>query len=365
MTERPTTMDWDDDRLAAAFVARDDLRPAAYRLIAPTLELVAAARRPTVVRWVPAIRPALAVIAMAVLIGGVAISGSRSNVALPTVGLTSQPSTARATPASTPSSVPTAGPETALGLPIITVADAIAVRDAGVDDRELAVRAWFMPVTIRMFCPFMQHQVRPVQLGCGDGFNWLTQEKESVLRTVGGTTEYVQPKSPAIHPSFDLLGGTWPTYALRLCAPNCQPGPTSIVAIGHFDDRHASGCKASERTQCEDRFVVDRVDSMEGHVLDLSVEDTRGRDRIWTMEDIDRLDPLGPNDSRLSVQVVNGRDKSLSIEPTLASDPAWSKQPAVWLVRDLIGDRAVTRVIADGAHRVHEIEPDGTVTVLG
>jgi len=260
--------------------------------------------------------------------------------------------------------VRTDAPITALGLPIISVSDAIAFRDAGVDDRELAVRGWFSAQTVAVFCPFMQRQVQPVQLGCVDRFVWLTQDRESIERKVGGTTEFVQPKGPAIHPSFDELGGTWPTFALRLCGTNCQPHPVSIIAIGHFDDRRASLCAATARAQCQDRFVVDRVDSVEGHVQDLSVADTRGANRVWTLDDIERLDPLGPTDGRLSVQVVNGRDKSLDVEPTLATDEYWSRQSAVWVVRDLVGGRLVTRVIADGAHRVFEIGADGTLTII-
>jgi hypothetical protein len=354
---------WDDDRLAAAFVARDRMRPQPDALVVATVDLIAAERRRPNVRVAGSFRPAIALLGLVALVGSLAIARDRS-VAVPAIS--GGPTAAGVSPSTASASPParTEAPNTALGLPIISVSDAISVRDSGADDRELAVRGWFSPQTVAIFCPFMQRQVQPVQLGCVDRFVWLTEDRESVEREVGGTTELVPPKGPAIHPSFDELGGTWPTFALRLCGTNCQPHPVLIIAIGHFDDRRASLCAATARAQCQDRFVVDRVDSVGGHVQDLSVADTRGANRVWTLDDIERLDPLGPTDGRLSVQVVNGRDKSLDIEPTLATEQYWSRQSAVWVVRDLVGGRLVTRVIADGAHRVYEIGADGTLTIV-
>jgi len=362
MTEMPLEGAWNDDRIAAAFVARDRWRPLASTLVSPTFDRL---REPPMRFRAAWLRPAVA-LAATLLIAVVAVFGSFSyashRLIRPSPATTGGPRSSVTAAPSTPTSMPSDRAGTVLGLPIISVADAIAVRDAGIEDRELAVRGWYTPTTIAIFgCPIILHQVLPVQLGCGDQFVWLTQDREAIQRTVGGTTEFVPPKGPAIHPSFDELGGMWPTFALRLCGPSCAPHPTSIVAIGHFDDRRASFCDANVRSQCQDRFVVDRVDSVEGRRLDLNVADTRGGDRVWTLDDIDRLDPLEPTDGRLSIQVVNGRDKSLGIEPTLASDPAWSKRSAVWLVRDLVGGRLVTRVIADGASQVFELRSDGTL----
>ena len=45
----------------------------------------------------------------------------------------------------------------AMGLPIVSVTDAITIRDAGIDDREIAVHGWIAPV-VPVPCPFT---VRP------------------------------------------------------------------------------------------------------------------------------------------------------------------------------------------------------------
>ena len=65
----------------------------------------------------------------------------------------------------------TGGPSS---LPIIQVTDAIAVRDAGVDDRELAVQGWF--ASMMASCPAPNvNPINPLQVGCPDGFVWLME----------------------------------------------------------------------------------------------------------------------------------------------------------------------------------------------
>jgi hypothetical protein len=369
MTNETRIDGWDHARLRAAFVARERARPGVRHLIPTTLERLAAERRPRPARWVAGVRPALATISV---ISIVAIFAGLSYVSTRPMRL--GPSDSVSTPSTPPAVTPaastpqaTAGPETALGLPIVSVSDAIAIRDAGVDNQELAVRGWYTPAasTPIFDCYAIGRLIQPVQSGCGENFIWLTQDREQTARLRKGSTEFTPPTGPAIHPSFDQLSPDWPTFALgmnvRLCGQSCLLQPVSIVAIGHFDDRRAALCAPQVRAQCQDRFVVDRVDNAAGQQENQPVTDTVGGDHVWTIDDIRRLDALDSSDSRLSVQVVSGRDKSLSIEPTIATDPAWSRQPAVWLVRDLIGGRLLTRVIADGSNQVFELRSDGTL----
>ena len=62
-------------------------------------------------------------------------------------------------------------------MPITTVADAIAVRDAGIDDREIAIRGWYTPFYPLRACGRFtdKNPLSPLQMGCPERFLWLMQ----------------------------------------------------------------------------------------------------------------------------------------------------------------------------------------------
>ena len=185
-----TQPDWDDDRLDAAFHARFD-RPAPTDLahdvhvrIAGTSPARFGAFRPK-----PAWSAAIAAVVV-VAVAGTALIGLGG---LGRTGASPLPSDA-ATSDGGPSATPTeqALPGTAFErLPIIGVADAIAIRDAGVDDREIAVHGWFTLARPRN-CGIVppEQPISPVQLRCPDDHTWLTADRE-------GTEA---PTGPAINP---------------------------------------------------------------------------------------------------------------------------------------------------------------------
>jgi hypothetical protein len=355
MTTSPGT-GWDDDRLAAAFRARSAGAPTPASLAGSTIAHLR--QQPASPRWWPALRPVAALIAVAVVAaaGLTAMSARREAVLTPSFGTSSL-----IPPSRSPGASATA--DQALGLPIISVSEAIAIRDAGVDDREIAVRGWFSPTGGEaVFCPLMQGPViHPVQLVCPDYFVWLTQERETTV-VFGGDTTFKPPVGPALHPSFDQVDQGWMAaiWNPRSCARRtvCPVTPGSIVAIGHFDDRRATLCAPRVVQQCRDRFVVDRVDSVSGEAQPMSVIDGVTRDQVWTIEDVERIDEAGA--SILSMTVVPGRDGLARVEPSLGGDAVWTAQRAIWVVRSLVDGRVSTDLIPDGSQRVYEMLPDGT-----
>ena len=113
---QPRTDPWDDDRLEAAFAARDQARPRSASIVEPTLAAVAAVRRPTAVRWMPRLHPALgllAVMAVIAVVGRISYVSQRPTTGRPT--LTDSPASMPTVPST---SKPTPGVETALGLPM-------------------------------------------------------------------------------------------------------------------------------------------------------------------------------------------------------------------------------------------------------
>ncbi len=147
-------------------------------------------------------------------------------------------------------------------LPIIQVTDAIAVRDAGVDDRELAVQGWF--ASMMASCPAPNvNPINPLQVGCPDGFVWLMERPESVATRSGNQTTFSAPSGPALNPDMDGIDRSWEPGDSGLDA-NGGSTPLDVVFVGHFDDRRAALCPQAEVEACRDRFVVDAVASVHG-----------------------------------------------------------------------------------------------------
>lgn len=226
------SMDWDNDRLAAAFGARAQRAVAPSDLAAATIERVRGARRPSL--W-DGIRRRIVV----------GVSATAVVVAVAVIGLSRL----------TVEGGPAAGALERLGLTVMTVPEAIAVRDGGVDDREIAVRGWLGPLPAVPCQPVGRATVNPVQLECPHSYRWLTRDPEQPDWTR-------PPDGPAIQPAFPFLD-------LSALAP--APGSVQeLVLVGHFDDRRATMCARIDRPACEDVFVVDRIVSVDDRPVESS-----------------------------------------------------------------------------------------------
>jgi len=154
-----------------------------------------------------------------------------------------------------PSATPAPTNASSLALPVVTVGDALAIRDGGGDDREIAVRGWYSDAPT-MSCPIRFGVLRlPLEMSCPDQFMWLMQDAEH-LHVVDGDTETTRPPvGPALNPDLDSVDRSW-------IPAHTGPGPielVDVVMVGHFDDPRAASCPKNARQACRDRFVVDQV----------------------------------------------------------------------------------------------------------
>ena len=360
--------DWDDARLNAAFVAwADAAAPAPPDLIAAVRARVAAVPRPVsgIRRFAPVLGLAAA-LAIAVIVGvgrlgraTPADSGAPSNAA-ETSGV-SAPSTA----------------QPALGEPI-SIVQAAAIRDAGVDDREIVVTGFLGGAGLRLPCPMVLLPRNPTRLDCPYSFAWLMQDPESLTTSFpDGSGSDHPPVGPAIHPSFALVD--------QPAGPNVtdgDPPPTLMTVVGHFDDRRAALCPAADQAACRDTFVVDQVLAVDGNPRGVVTELRNQRFDDATQkevteqptdlqEDVDRMAlaavPGGAILSRLLVTI----DQVIGIEPVLANDGfvPYVGNPAtlMWIVTVVAPSDGIAKtrtfVLMDGSNWFGEVTSSGMVMI--
>jgi hypothetical protein len=135
---------------------------------------------------------------------------------------------------------------------VVTVADAIEVRDLGADT-DVAVSGWFQQA-LPVPCPVPLPPVVDLLNGnCTIDMTWLMAEPESTFRIDPNGMSGNSPSSPAVHPVFDGPDTSW----ARPIPANGEATPTPVVFIGHFNDARADGCAAEFAVRlCRDRFVV-------------------------------------------------------------------------------------------------------------
>jgi hypothetical protein len=361
-----TEQDWDDERLAAAFRAQFD-RPAPAGLekdvhvhIVGTAPARFGAMRHRGPGWSLA---AAAVIV--IVIGTVAFSvgGLGRGVGTP------NPSDAgaHASPAAIPTPTEQALPGVVFGLPIIHLADAFAIRNAGIDDREIAVQGWFegglMPG-----CPAPNvNPINPLQVGCPDGFVWLMERAETLISHSGNRTDMTGPSGPALNPDLDGIERSWQPTAAEALDANGLSIPTDVVFVGHFDDRRAALCPKAEVADCRDRFVVDSVARVHGVEPPLSVMGAAPGSTKSTVADIEAIIANeAPQSTILSMLVVDPETDVTTIEPSLASTGDGSLvRTTVWVVRVLETDRIATYIVVDGSDTIYEMNADNHAIQVG
>ena len=88
----------------------------------------------------------------------------------------------------------------------MSVSDAIAVRDGGVDGREIAVRGWYSDAPA-VPCPYLLGTLVIYQLdaSCLERFMWLMQDPESLHVVKGDIDTTAPPAGPALNPEMEGL----------------------------------------------------------------------------------------------------------------------------------------------------------------
>jgi hypothetical protein len=339
---RPT--DWPDERLADAFVARAAARPTPPDLAAATLERVRRSAPRSTVR--PGLRSIGALAAAAAIV-----------VALGAIAIGQRPVE------------PSDQPTMALGLPVVSVSEAIAIRDTDPTDHELAVRGFFSPAQ-PISCPAPQFGIseNPIRLDCPLMTQWLLENPERLMTRSSNSMEGHPPAGPAFHPVFPFLDMS------AVTAADTTGDPVELVVIGHFHDRRGDPdtnlCGATAEAKC-DGFVVDGIHSVAGTrvrsstVIDLEPWGSEPRQEpTWTPDDVDRLVLRAVPSFAILSRVALPGHRIRELEPSLGTGALnIINRPIAWVVTGLDagagGSPPVRRtfLIVDGTAEAYETAP--------
>ena len=147
-------------------------------------------------------------------------------------------------PPAVPPPSPTPAPvESILGLPVMTVEQALTFMSTDTTGLEIAVRGWFGAPAIRHGCVPPDPSASPLQPRCGEELVRLMRDPELL------TGSKISPVGPSLNP---LVRGS-------LDAEAPMPVPQDVIILGHVRDARASACAKADRAACAAAFVADRV----------------------------------------------------------------------------------------------------------
>jgi hypothetical protein len=339
---RPT--DWPDERLADAFLARAAARPTPADLAEATLERIrASSPRSTSPFGLRSIGALAAAAAIVVALGAIAIGQGPVE--------------------------PAEQPTMALGLPVVSVSDAITIRDTDPTDREIAVRGFFSPAQpISCPAPQLGGSENPIRLDCPLMTQWLLENPERLVTRSPNSMSGQPPMGPAFHPVFPFIDMSAVTAAV------VGDDPVDMVVIGHFHDRRGdpdtSLCGGSGEAGC-DGFVVDGIHSVAGtRVASSTVIDLEPwppeprREPAWTPDDVDRLVQQAVPSFAILSRVAMPGHRIRELEPSLGTGALGIiDRPIAWVITGLdastSGSLLVRRtfLIVDGTAEAYETAP--------
>ena len=154
-------------------------------------------------------------------------------------------------------------PATVDGLPVMTISEAIAQRDAGtLGDHPVAISGFWSGQMVMHSCAAPNGRTGELENYCHDGEFGLTELDEhiEVVDQHGFVTVGTGPKlTPFV--GNDLAGAD-ALFNLPYVNGQLFP-PVPIVVVGHFDDPRAADCRPVTRQLCKERLVLDRIVSFD------------------------------------------------------------------------------------------------------
>ena len=244
-----------------------------------------------------------------------------------------------------------------MGLPVVTVSEALAMRSDLADSDPIAVSGWYS-IGPGHSCPAPvdARAGNPLAMDCGRGESAIAEQPESavvVQRTEVGditsmTIDVREPESPYLFPLQDGPAGADPFGGRDSWIP------VPIVAIGHFNDHRAAGCPPADMEFCAGVFVLDRIAEADGNELDVVLQGDPGLGpAAHSVDEIVQLIEagFGKDGQLLTLYAVRGQDLAI-YEDRAPEMPALA---VAWLAElvdfgtDGTGDpELVTVVIGDG-----------------
>jgi hypothetical protein len=341
---------WDDDRLQAAYTERFG-GPVPHGLADVALARIRTTpspRRTVIPAWA-GVGAALLLVA----VGGAALTMGRL---------------ALSNPDPTPAGASVAGfPKDVVGLPVVSVSEAIELRDAGPDGTEIAVRGW-MSTPFPMSCPAPIEPLTPVELGCPEAFtSWLTERPEPTWERLPDGMRGFPPSGPAIQP---VIRAEVPRDRVDGVVPgDSGPAPFPVVLVGHFDDDRSVLCP--DVAACRRNFVVDARVWMAGAAAGQEVIRLDGEGAAARMQP-HQAAGLATAAGRAAADpwvALVGSSSIAAVDPRIAETAGLADAPLIWVVRmlerDADGFRARTYFVDDSTGDVFRSTRAGVVLTLG
>ena len=229
--------EWADERISAAYRARFDVQAPAHLLEKVRAEIAAVDgsdrklwRRPTL-RWIFGYPTGVAAVLLVALLAALSFNG--------------RPLVPPGSPSPSPTSVTV--PATNETQSMMSVAQALEIRDTTTDEREIAVGGWLASYPV----PCAQIPDASVFETCAVAFTWLMAAPEHLGSLAPDGAGSIHPPSG---PGFNLV-----LAFVDWDIPAADP-PTYVAFVGHFHDRRADACaEGARRARCGDVFVVDSI----------------------------------------------------------------------------------------------------------
>ena len=169
-----------------------------------------------------------------------------------------------ANPATTASPGPTPVAQATLptevdGLPVLTVSEAIAKRDAGgLGTNPIAVRGYWSDGSVGHSCAPPDQTTGELEIYCHDREFGITELDEPIV-VITNHGYMTEGSGPWLTPYLtEDIAGVADLFNLPIINGQRFP-PTPIVVVGHFNDPRAEKCRPTARKLCRDRLVLDRI----------------------------------------------------------------------------------------------------------
>ncbi len=282
-------------------------------------------------RWAIASAGTWVRLAVAGLVVAVVAVGIFLNAPTPTG--TGQPSTPPASGSTQPISRPPDAkfPAEVAGLPVISVANADALLQAGkLDGQAVAVAGYFDAFSPS--CPYSGRYIGPLEGWCE--FVAFTDTSASARMCQPEGTNGISCSEPSGTNLAPFSMSETSGDARSWLTGGGSGEPAALVLIGHAGDARQWQCTASTRAQCASAFVVDRIAWAEGHDVPPTAPQTgdqsSGRTITPRMTLAQAAAALGLGDDPLTGAPFRAGDIA-------TVDPRWNfaGDNVVWLVRSL------------------------------
>lgn len=234
-------------------------------------------------------------------------------------------------------------PRQVLGLDVLTIADAIAVRDGGSSD-EIAVAGWYdAPPLGFVKCLAGRDTGPPWLYGlCEDAFRWLMAAPQPLVNVTGSSGSARAPTGPAVQLAFPAVSPPQPNGL----PTSGSSTPLPAVLVGHFNDRRSSRCTGKSTApfpdrvaECRSRFVVDAVAWLNG--TDRPAAESDWRDPLVPqlkppIDPIEAVHRAAASAIVLNTLVLPG-SRLAELEPGIAeANPESAAEPSLWMVTALL-----------------------------